>query len=326
MRRRDIIAALCAASIFWPQRGFGQTPKLPVIGILSIAGSGTGTITAFLDGLKESGLREGRDFALQFRSALGDYERLPTMAGELAALGVSLIATIGGEAAALAAQAATSTIPIVFTIGSDPVRIGLVASMNRPGANATGVSMLIASLVSKQLELLHELLPSARSVALIINRKSGYDSEVEAAEATHAASATGQDLVILKASNEEEINSVFVQLAERHVNSLIMSGDVMFGTRRDQIIALAARYSVPAIYPWRIYAASGGLVVYGPDLFDAYRRSGIYAARILRGERPAGLPVLQPTKFPLIINLRTARSLGLAVPPPLFARADELIE
>lgn len=325
MKRRELIGALCSATVAWPLRVAGQTRTMPVVGILSTGAIGSRTIPAFLDGLRELGYVKDRNVVIEYRLAEEHYERLPPMAAELVALHVSLIATVGGEAAALAAQAATPAIPIVFTVGSDPVKIGLVASLNRPGKNITGTSMLNATLVPKQFELLHELQPASNSVALLVNPNSGF-AEFEAAGAMRASSAIGQRLIILKATNEEEINSAFDHLAEQRTSGLVVSSDIIFGRRSDHLVALAAHHSVCAVYPWPQYAAAGGLMTYGPDLDDAYRQCGIYAGRILKGEKPADLPVIQPTKFLLRINLKTARSLGLTIPPALLARADKVIE
>jgi len=326
MRRRNFIVALGSATIAWSVDAFGQTSTRPVIGILSMAATSNPSGTAaFLEGLKEAGYARDRTLTVELRGAEGHYDRLPRLAAELVALRVSLIATVGGEPAALAAQGATSTIPIVFTVGSDPVKAGLVESLNRPGGNITGTSMLSTNLVAKQLQLLHELTPSAASVAILINPNAGY-AKFEAAQAASAVTTNSQRLIILKATNDEEIDAAFGRLAEEHVGGLVVSGDIMFTIRSDRLVGLAARYSIAAIYPWPSYIAAGGLMIYGPDLYDAYRQSGGYAARILKGENPADLPVLQSTKFPFVINLKTAKALGVTIPSSLLARADQVIE
>jgi len=321
MRRRDFVAAAGLAALT-PKAGVAQSPIIPVLGIFSLTPTPNRTIFA---GLKESGYVEGGNLAIKFISADSHYERLPSLAAALVAQRVNVILTQGGEGPALAAQRATKSIPIVFVIGTDPVKLGLVASMNRPGANVTGVAMLVVSLVSKRVELLHELRPAAKALGLLVNPNT-VAVETEIADGERVAAATGHTLVVARAARAEEIERAFEELSGKAVGALAVSAEPLFTVNRVRIIALAARYGIPAVYSWVEYVEAGGLMTYGPDLADVYRQGGLYAGRILRGEKPADLPVVQPTKYLLRINLQTAKALGLAIPPTVLARADEVIE
>jgi putative ABC transport system substrate-binding protein len=279
-------------------------------------------VAAFKQGLKDAGYIEGQNFAMEWRWAEGKYDRLPAMAVDLVDRKVDLIAAIGPPGAR-AAKAATSTIPIVFISGEDPVQIGLVTSLNRPGGNLTGVSILAVDLTPKRLELLSEMIPQARSFALLVNP----DNANPWLEETHkAAQSKGLRLHVLKARSGAEIDSAFAAVVEMRAGGLIIGDDVFFGTRRAQFVALALRHSVPTIERWREFAVEGGLMTYGPSLTTVTRQLGIYAGRILNGERPSDLPIQQPTAFELVINAKAARALGLTVPPTLLARADEVLE
>jgi putative tryptophan/tyrosine transport system substrate-binding protein len=297
---------------------------IPVIGYLGPTSPGTSALSvgAFLKGLSETGYIEGQNLAIEYRWAEGRYDRLPALAGELVGRKVDLIAA-PGDVSALAAKSATSTTPIVF-ISGDPVERGLVASLARPGGNLTGVSILNIELMPKRLELLSELVPQAR-VILLVNPNNAYAERI-IGDLQEAARTKGVQLDIFKAGAEDQIDAAFAALAQRHAEALVVSSDVFFTGRRKQIAALAERYAIPAIYDWREYAAEGGLISYGASLTDTGRQAGIYAGKILHGAKPADLPVQQPTKFELVVNLKTAKELGLTVPQSILARADEVIE
>ena len=269
------------------------------------------------------GYVEGQNVAIEYRWAEGHYERLPVLAGGLVSLGVSVMVAVGGSPSARAAKAAT--LPTVFLIGEDPVKVGLVTSFNRPGGNRTGVSFLTGELGAKRLGLLRELVPNSISVGLLLNPNSS-QAESQRKDVQSASDVLGQQLLVLHASTESEIESVFARLVRERVGALVVENDPFFDSRRDQLIAVAARNAVPAIYHIREFPAAGGLMSYGASLVDAYRQVGNYTARILKGEKPGDLPVVQPTTFELVINLKTAKALGLTVPPTLLARADEVIE
>jgi len=282
-------------------------------------------LKAFLQGLGEGGFVEDRNLAIEYRWARGDYNRLPAFAAELIKRRVNVIAALGGDASSRAAKAATSIVPIVFTMGGDPVKAGLVQSFNRPGGNATGCVILTDALEPKRLGLLNELMPGAGHFGAILNPKfppaAGQMRDLE-----QAAPKIGRQLVILKASNDAELDAAFAALLREQVVALLVASDPFFDTRHEHIIAFAAKHRLPAIYQFRQYALAGGLISYGPSLTDAYRQAGVYVGRILKGAKPAELPVLQPTKFDLVINLKTAKALGLAISPSLLVRADDVIE
>ena len=326
--RREFLATLGGAVAAWPIAARAEQPAMPVIGFLSSGGGHSDDIrrlTPFRQGLNETGYTEGRNVTIEYRGAENRIDRLPELASDLARRQVSVIAAAGSPASALAAKSVTRTIPIVFTNAADPVRIGLVASLNRPGGNVTGVTELGAELGAKRLGLLRELVPSATSIAVLVNpTRPGVDAQ--SAQAQEAARALGLPLHILTASSERDFDAIFLTLVQLRAGALVISADALFNDRSDQIVALARRYSVPTIYEWREAVAAGGLISYGTSRQDAYRQSAILVGRILKGEKPADLPVLQPTKFELVINMKTAKALGLTVPPGILAIADEVIE
>jgi putative tryptophan/tyrosine transport system substrate-binding protein len=330
MRRRDFIAGLGAAAAppaMWPLAARAQQPVMPVIGYLSSESldSRSELQAAFHRGLGDTGYVEGRNVAIEYRWAQSHYDRLPALAVELVRRQVTVIIA-DGTAAALATKAATSTIPIVFNIGSDPVKWGLVASFNRPGANVTGVSVLFNALEAKKLELLHDMLPKAPVIAMLVN-PTNPNAEPDTKDAQVAARLLGLRLLVLNASDQGGIEAAFATLMQQQVSALMLGADLFFVTARNQIVALAARHRVAAIYHRREFTAAGGLMSYGPNSIDSTRQVGVYAGRILKGEKPGELPVMQPTKFELVVNLKAAKAIGLTIPESfLNLRADEVIE
>jgi putative tryptophan/tyrosine transport system substrate-binding protein len=304
-----------------------QKTAIPVIGYLSLASPAPWTpyVAGFRQGLNQAGYVEGRNVAIEFRWAEGHYDRLSALAADLVSRHVAVLVTAGGTRAALVAKAATSTIPIVFMQGGDPVEDGLVASLGRPSGNATGVSILGVALDAKRLELLHELVPQATVIAFIVN-PNNVSAVREAEKAQAAARSFGQHLHVMRASTTQEIDAAFANLEQLRAGALLVGTNPFFNVRREQFVALAARHAVPAIFELREFVTAGGLMSYGPSLSEAWRQAGIYTGKILNGAKPADLPVLQPTKFELIINLKTAKALGLTVPQSLVLRADEVIE
>jgi putative tryptophan/tyrosine transport system substrate-binding protein len=300
---------------------------MPVVGFLASASEygSHGFVAAFRNGLVESGYVEGRDVQVEYRWADNQYDRLSSLAADLVRRSVSVIVASGGPAAPLAAKAATSTIPIVFTATSDPVRLGLVASLNRPGGNVTGTGAFTVELDAKRLEVLRELVPKVVLIGALINPNRP-DADAQSQHVQDAARAVGQQVHVLMAGSEREIDTAFTALAQQQIGALLVGADPFFSSRRNQVVALAARHTVPTVYMNRDFVATGGLASYGTNIADGYRPAGIYAAQILKGAKPADLPVIQPTKFELAINLKTAKALGLTVPPTLLARADEVIE
>ena len=326
MRRRAFIALLGGAAA-WPLGARAQQPAMPVIGYLSARSpeDTTHLLAGFRQGLADGGFIEHQNVTIEYRWALGQYDHLPALATELTRLPLVVVVSTGGEPAALAAKAATSTIPIVFGTGTDPVKAGLVASYNRPGGNATGINFQTADMEAKRLGLLHELMPQAKNIGFLYNPKFAA-AEGQLHDVREAARTLGLQINALHASTDDEINAAFRTMVQQQTAALILAADPFFDTRRSQLVVLTAYNSLPVIYQFREYATAGGLMSYGIDAVDAYRQIGIYAARILKGARPVDLPVMQPTKFELVINLKTAKTLGLDVPPTLLARADEVIE
>ena len=326
MRRREFITLLSGATFVWPNAARAQQPAMPVIGFLgSTSPAPAPRIAAFHSGLNKSGYAVGQNVAIEYRWADDRYDRLPALAAELVGRQVAVIVAAGGPAPALAAKAATTTIPVVFTAVSDPVNSGLVASMNRPGANVTGVAALTIELDAKRLELLRELAPAARDIAALVNPNRP-DIVQQLSGIQTAVQSVGQRLLILKAGNERELDAVFNTQGEQKFDALLVGADPFFLSRGAQLLALLARHARPAIFAQREFVVAGGLVSYGTNLFDAYRQAGVYTGLILRGDKPANLPVVHPTKFELVINLKAAKTLGLTVPLTLQASADEVIE
>jgi putative tryptophan/tyrosine transport system substrate-binding protein len=325
--RRTFISALGGTAVVWPLAARAQQPTKPVVGFLS-SGSQRAFTTqaaAFLQGLKETGFVEGQNVTVEYRWAEGQYDRLPTMADELVRRPVTVLAASGGTAVARAAKAATTGIPIVFATADDPVATGLVTTLSRPGGNLTGVSLISGVLSAKNLELLHQLVPTAKTIGVLVNPNSP-SAEIQLKDAQEAANSIGVKALLLKASTERDIDSAFMTLLAEHAGALVVVADPFFFLRREQFVALAARHAVPAIHFFREFIAAGGLMSYGTSLSDGYHWVGIYVGRILKGEKPADLPVIQSTKYELVINLNAAKALGLTVPQTLLVAADEVIE
>ncbi len=327
MRRREFVTLIGAAATAWPLAGRAQQPAMTVIGFLSSRSpaESTAVVAAFRQGLRESGFVEGQNLAIAFRWAEGRYDRLPALAADLVGLRVTVLLAAGGPPSAHAAKAVTSTIPIVFSAASDPVRLGLVSSLSRPGGNITGMGTFNSTLLAKRLEFLNELVPSAAPIAYLVN-PTNQSADIDLKEVSTAAKVLGIELQILNASTDQELDEAFAALARLRARGLVVSGEPFFDSRRERIVALAARHAVAASYGFREYVVAGGLMSYGTSITDSYRQAGIYVGRILKGEKPADLPVLQPTKFELVINLKTAKALGLTVSDKLLVAADEVIE
>jgi putative ABC transport system substrate-binding protein len=325
MRRRDFMTVLVGAAAY-PLSAVAQQKPMPVVGFLGATSTDPNApfLAAFRQGLSETGYVEGQNVAIEYRWAEGRYDRLPALAADLVGRKVGVIVTTGGAVTAHAAKSATSTIPIVFVV-ADPIAAGLVASLSRPGGNLTGFSIMTAELMAKRLELLSELVPQARVIALLANPDNPI-TEAMIRDVQEAARVKGLQLHILKASAEGEFEADFASLVQLQAAALLVGADSFFASRREQLVALAARHTVPAIYESRSFVAAGGLISYGASFAGMYRQLGIYAGRILKGEKPADLPVQQPTTFELVVNLKTAKALGLTLPPSILARADEVIE
>jgi putative ABC transport system substrate-binding protein len=323
MKRRELITLIVSAAAAWPLAARAQQPAIPVIGFLSSRspGESASVVGGFREGLKEAGYAEGRNVHIAFRWAEGGYDRLPALAAELVDIRVTVILAAGGTQTGLAAKAATSTIPIV-NIGSDPETAGLVASLNRPGGNVTGVSLLSVPLSAKRLELLRELVPTAMIIGVLLNPNTP-NAEIESREIQAAARTIGQQIRVVSASTGRDIDAAFASITQQGIAALVIGAGAFFDSQRDLVVALAAQYRVPTIYP---FAAPGGLISYAASVPEGYRQAGIYVGRILKGDKPADLPILQPTKFELVINMKTAKPLGINVLPTLLARADEVIE
>jgi putative ABC transport system substrate-binding protein len=326
MKRREFITLLGGAAA-WPLAARAQQPALPVIGFL-VSGSAEGyadSMAGIRQGLSASGYFEGRTVAIEYRFADEHFDRLPALAADLVRQRVAVIFATGSVLPALAAKAATTTIPIVFANGSDPVALGLVTSLNRPGGNATGVSLLGTELTSKRLELLREVVPKAAVIALLVN-PSNPNAESAIANAQAAARAIGVKILVVNASSEPDLEAAFAKIVQQRADALIVAVDPLFNNRREELIKLAARHTVPTISYDTSFARSGGLIGYGAIGLDMLRQAGVYIGRILKGEKPADLPVVQPTKFELVVNLKTAKALGLTIPESFLLRADEVIE
>jgi len=326
MRRRDFVVLLGSAAVARPLMAFAQD-KLPLVGFLNGASPDTYRFNAdsFRQGLAKAGFIEGRNVHIEERWARGDYQKLPALAGELIAMGVAVVAATGDVASARAAQAASESVPVVFTIGADPVRFGLVASLNRPGGHVTGVSLLSSVLGAKRVELLHQLAPNVSRVALLMN-PSNPNAEAEQIDAEAGARKLGLETVVLNARNAQEIDAAFEGFVRAGADSFITATDPILLDRRDQIVSFAGRRSGPAVYFVRQFAVAGGLLSYGPSISWMYRQAGEYVGQILRGAKPAEMPVMQPTQFEFVLNLKTAKTLGLSIPFALQAAADEIID
>jgi ABC-type uncharacterized transport system substrate-binding protein len=327
MRRREFITLLGGVAAIWPARAMSQQATVPVVGFLSARShaDSAALLVSFRKGLTEGGYAEGQNVRIEYRFAEGRYDRLAGLAEDLIGRQVAVIAAISGTPAALAAKAATTTIPIVFANGADPIAFGLVASLNRPGGNISGVTFLASETIPKRLEVLHELIPRAQIVGYLANPVNAI-TEGEVKDTAAAAHSRGLQLLVHSASVAEAIDEAFATFVQRRVDALIIANDTFLSSRKEQIFTRAAQHAIPTIYYEREFAVAGGLLSYGTDFADSYRQAGNYVARILKGAKPADLPVQQPTKFELVINLKSAKALGLTVPPALLARADEVIE
>ena len=327
MSRRNFIGLLAGAAAAWPRTARAQRPSIPTIGFLSTRSPGEAAdlTVAFRQGLKEIGIVEGKNVTLDFRWANLQYDRLPALAAELIRNRVTVIAAVGGIHSGLAAKAATSTIPVVFVSAGDPVDFGLVPSLSRPGGNITGISMVTVALAPKRLELLHASVPAAGTIAMLANPTSPYFGP-ETKDVQDAARALGREVRVFHARAERDIDAAFAALVQQRAAALLVSGDPFFDSQRDRLVALATRHAIPAIYQWREFATIGGLMSYGSSIADAYRQAGVYTGRILKGAKPADLPVIQPTTYELVINLKTAKALGLTIPSSVLLRANEIIQ
>jgi putative ABC transport system substrate-binding protein len=325
--KRCILITLLGAAAAWPLKGRAQQPAIPVIGFINPASQMelADRVAAFGNGLAEQGFSEGRNVVIEYRWAEGRYDQLPALAGDLVHRGVAAIAATGGLAAVRAAQAATSNIPIVFTSGSDPVAAGLVTSLNRPGGNVTGAGLMSTNLVAKRMEVLRELMPDAKSIAVLANANNP-SARFEIEEAEGAARVLGFKIRIERADGEPDLARALGSVAQERTDALLVATDPFFESVRSTLVALASQHAIPTIYALREYAIAGGLMSYGASITDIYRQAGVYVGRILKGERPADLPVTQPSKFEFVLNMKTAKALRLEIPTSILLRADELIE
>jgi putative ABC transport system substrate-binding protein len=326
MKRREFITLLGGAAV-WPLAARAQQAAMPVVGFLSSVSPGPWAhlVTAFRQGLSETGYVEGRTVIIEFRWAEGRYDRLPALAADLVARQVAVLVSTAGTMTTLAAKAATTKIPIVFTIGGDPVQLGIVASLNRPGGNITGVNIFTSEMGAKRLGLLHQMVPTAALIAVLINPNNP-TAETVSKDIAEAARSVGQRIHILSATTERELDAAFKTLTELGAGALLVAADPFFNSRREYIVALASRHGIPAMYEQREFALAGGLMSYGTNLRHGYRQAGLYTGRVLKGESPANLPVVQSTEFEFVINLNAAKALGIEVPSGLSASADEVIE
>ena len=327
MQRREFFIVLGGAATVWPLTTRAQQATIPVIGFLG-AGSpevDTFRVAAVRQALIDDGFVEGRNVAFDYRWAEGHRERLPALAAELVRRKVAVIVAMGGNDSAVAAKSATAKVPIVFAIGGDPIKLGLAASLNRPGGNITGVSFLVDALVAKQFEILHETVPKTDLFGFFVNPANA-NAEIDAKNIAEAAESTGQKLLVIRVRTDSELEAAFVTLVQQRAGALVVGPDPLFLSRRDKIVELATRHKLPAVYPLAEYAKAGGLIIYGTNITNAFRVVGGYVGRILKGDRPADLPIQQSTKVELIVNLKAAKELGLTVPPQIVARADEVIE
>jgi ABC-type uncharacterized transport system substrate-binding protein len=327
MKRRQFISLLGGASVAWPLAARAQQPAMPVIGFLHVAFPGpyTQQLVAFRQGLKQSGYVEGRNVAIEYRWAQNEFDRLPELAADLVRRRVALIVAAGGPPSALAAKAATSTLPIVLVFGADPVRLGLVDSLNRPAGNVTGVTFLTTELMEKRLELLRELVPRAATIAYLADQRTGTSEEM-LRDTLAAAGVLGRELAVVGARSDRDFEPAFSTFVERNAGALVVAPSQLFDSNRDRLVALAARHKIPAIYQAREFVVDGGLMSYGASYGDTFRVGGLYVGQILKGEKPSNLPFQQATKLEFVINLKTAKTLGLEVPLSLMIRADEMME
>jgi putative tryptophan/tyrosine transport system substrate-binding protein len=328
MRRREFIALAGCAAARWPLAARAeQQSSMPVIGFLNSASPQpfANYVSGFRVGLKQTGYIDGQNVTIEFRWAEGHYDRLPEMAADLVRRNVAVLVSTGGAPSVTAAKAVTATIPIVFTIGSDPVRLGFVTSLSRPGGNITGVNLFATQMESKRLGLLRALIPGVQLIAVLLNPTEP-NYAFQSMDVQESAAAIGQQIHVLPASDVNDFDPAFATAVQLRAGAMLVSSDPFFNSQRDKIIALAARYFIPAVYEWREYALAGGLMSYGTNISDGYRQAGVYAGRILKGEKPGDLPVVQSSRFELVINLKTAKALGIEVPPNLSAEADEIIE
>jgi putative tryptophan/tyrosine transport system substrate-binding protein len=327
MTRRQFIALAGSAVAIWPLTARAQQPAMPVIGFMSgrAPGDSAHLVSAFRQGLAETGFVEGQNIAIEFRWADGDYDRLPALADDLVNRRVAVLVAVGGDVSAVVASKATKTIPVVFGMGGDPVKAGMVASFNRPGGNVTGYTLWTSEMESKRLGLLRELAPGVPLIGILVNPRFPPTVQ-ELDDLEPAAKGVGQQLFVARANDDAELDAALASFAQQRVGAFLVTAAPFFDTRRERIVEFAAQNRVPAIYQFREYAVAGGLISYGPNIAESYQNAGVYVGRILKGEKPADLPILQPTKFDFVINLKTAKALGLTVPPTLLAEAGEVIE